>query len=361
MNLANLQATEIILHEVFKRGVDPEPIPPDYGTTLEILGAEALDAFHDRIVTAMTRTSRCLQMSIAATGDESMLVRAIAVAEAVDAREFIRLSCGVADKLAAEQKSRQIPGGALVVFRGTTGVPSRRMVGVIKADVHNGFTREAGAGQRLKFLNKLMLTTQTKLYKIGLFIEESPYAVGDVASRWEAYIYDETLTMSNREGAAKYFYEGFLGLKFPESSARQTRRFHEHTKSFIQSLAVEEEEKIVLFNALVTYLKADQSPTISVADFSDSYFAVPELKDEYRAHMQAKEFPNEPVNKDLTDIQSSLRIRQLRFRNKVRLTGPAEEFESLVQVKAVDGDVDENGVTPQWTEIIVKDRIAGQD
>lgn len=362
MNISNLQVTELILHEVFKRGLDPEPIPPDYGTALENLDFEALDALHDRIITAMTSSTRCVQMAITKDGPDSMVERTIAIADAPNASEFIRVSCGVADKLTEEQKSRQIPGGVLVVFRGTVNYPPQKVVGVIKAEVHNGFTREPGThGHKLKFLNKLMLTAQTKLYKIGIFVESAPFAVGAPASRWEAYIYDETLTMGNREGAAKYFYEGFLGLGFPQSSARQTKKFHEHTKTFIQGLAIDEEEKIVMFNALVTYLKADQSPTVGVTAFADAYIADPVLKDAYHAHMISKEFPTTPISKDISDLKTALKIRNLRFHSKIRLTGPAEEFESLVDISIIDGDRDPTGYTPKWTKVIIKDRLSSQD
>lgn len=362
MNISNLQVTELILHEVFKRGVNPEPLPPDYGTSLENLDFEALDALHDRIITAMTSSTRCVQMAITNEAAGSMIERAISIASARDATEFIRLSCGVADKLADEQKSRQIPGGVLVVFRGTVNHPPQKIVGLIKAEVHNGFTREVGIdGQKLKFLTKLMLTTQTKLYKIGFFVESAPFAVGAPASRWEAYIYDETLTMGNREGAAKYFYEGLLGLGFPQSSARQTKKFHEHTKTFIQSLAIDEEEKIIMFNALVTYLKADQSPTVGVTAFADAYIADVEMKDAYHSHMVSKEFPVTPISKDISDLKSVLRIRSLRFHSKIRLTGPADEFESLVDIKVIDGERDQTGHSPKWTQIIIKDRLSGQD
>lgn len=361
MQLNNLQIRDVILHEVHKRGNDREPIQPDYGTAVEQLEPEALDALSERVHAAMTSPTRCVEMAITRSGPESMIGLAAELVES-DLANYIRLSCGVADKLTQEQQSRQIPGGVLVVFRGSTGAPARRLIGVIKAEIHTGFTREKNdEGPKLKFLKQLMLTAQTKLYKIGLFVEERPHAVGELQNRWEAHIYDETLTMGNRDGAAKYFYEGFLGLGFPASSARQTKRFHEYTKTFIQELNVEEEEKVVLFNALVTYLKADQTPTVGTEAFATAYFGDEAIQDAYRVHMAQKGFPDEPVNKDISDLRSALRTRQLRFHNKIRVSGPADEFERLVEIRSVDGDEDAEGRRPQWTQLTIKDRISGQD
>jgi len=361
MELMNLQVQDVILHEVFKRGNDQAIVRPEYGAETEDLTAEALDALRDRVVAAMTSSTRCVLMSITKSSPESMVSRVAALISG-DAALYQRESCGVADKLADEQKFRNIPGGVVVIFRGTAGAPARRLVGIIKAEVHNGFMREKEQDGKatLKFLKSLMLTAQTKLYKIGLFVETAPDHA-DLAQRWSPYIYDENLTVANRYEAAKYFYDGFLGLGFPESSARQTRQFHEHTKTFIQSMNVPEEEKVVLHNALVTYLKADQTPTVGIASFAESYFGDVDVQEAYSAHMIAQGFPEVPVNKDLRDLDSALRLRRLNFHNKVKVSGPAAEFEKLVKIELIDGDPDAAGVPSKWTRLTIKDRISGQD
>lgn len=358
LKLINLQVHDVILHEVFKRGNDQVIVPPQYGIQTEALDVEALDALRDRIVTAMTSSTRCVEMAITNVGAESMATR---VSELVDADEalYIATSKTVADKLTYEQKSRAIPGGVLVVFRGTAGAPARRIVGFIKAEVHNGFTREIADGHAsLKFLTSLMLTAQTKLYKVGLFIERE--AAAELADVWQAFIYDEMLTVRNRYEAAKYFYDGFLGLGFPESSARQTKQFHELTKGFIQAMNAPEEDKVVLHNALVTYLKADQQPTVGIASFAETYFGEPEVQEAYRGHMLSNGFPENPVNKDTSDVDGVLRFRRISF-NKIKVTGPAQDFERLVRIDSIEGDIGANGVAQQWTRVTIKDRISGQD
>ena len=71
------------------------------------------------------------------------------------------------------------------------------------------------------------------------------------------------MTTSNRDGAAKYFFELFLGCRMPENSASLTRTFFEHTRKFIVEIPVEAEIKGDLLTSLYTYLKMDQTPTIS--------------------------------------------------------------------------------------------------
>lgn len=359
---AHLAIQKVILHEVFRR-VDQNRIPPAYSDDLEELSVEALDALRDRVIHAMTSSTRCVQMAITMSGAESLITLAANLVDA-DAELFIERSKDVAEKLAVEQKGRNIPGGVLVVFSGTVGVPATRIVGLIKAEVHNGFMREKledDEKPKLRFLKSLMLTAQTKLYKVGIFVETDPTAE-NFPSGWTSYIYDETLTVANRYGAAKYFYEGFLGLGFPESSARQTRQFHDLTKNFINSIERPEEEKVVLHNALITYLRADQLPTVGVASFGETYFGEVEIRDAYRNFMIEKGFPEAAVNKDLSDVGSSLKFRRLNFANKVKVSGPSETFDKLVLIEMVPGTPNEvTGLIPQWTQLTIKDKIASQE
>lgn len=365
MELINLKIEKVILHEIFKRLPNGDRVAPDCGDEVEDLDGEAVTALIDRVYTAMTSSTRCVQMSITNWTPESMVSRAAALIDN-DLALYIENSKLVAEKLAHDQKARNLPGGVLVMFTGSAGVPERRILGIIKAEVYNGFMRDKTDGDakpKMKFLKSLMLTAQTKLYKVGLFCEPMAGAAGDAFPLgWDAYIYDDTLTIANRYGAAKYFYDGFLGLGFPESSARQTKQFHDLTKQFIQALNKPEEDKIVLHNALVTYLKADQLPTVGIASFGDTYFGELEIQDAYRAFMVDKGFTVQPINKDISDLDSALKLRRITFGNKVRVTGPASAFESQLLIKRIDGTPDpQNGIVPKWTEIIIKDRITGQE
>lgn len=360
MNLINLRLGRVILHEVFKRTDERLKVDRQYGAGIEALDGAALDALRERIVAAMSRSERCIEMTISKSDPQSMVATAAGLADA-DEQLYIRQSRQVADLLAESQRSRAIPGGIVVVFTGSFGVPMKRIVGVIKAEVHTGFQRDIHDGRFiLKFLDKLLLTPQTKLYKIGMFVEEAPMHA-NLAQVWRAFIYDETMTVRDRYGAAQYFYDGFLGLSFPASSARQTKQFHDLTKTFIQLMSVPEEDKVSLHNALVTYLKVDQSPTVEVTAFAVSYFGDPAVQDSYGTYMASKGFPDTAVNKDLTDVVRSLRTRRLIFRNQVRVTAPAEGFDELVKIEAIDGEPDAQGNLPRWTRVTIKDRIANQE
>ena len=207
----------------------------------------------------------------------------------------------------------------------------------------------------------MLLTPQTKLYKIGIFVESDPAAREPLPNGWRAFIYDDQISVSNKLSAAQYFYGGFLGCSFPETSAKLTREFHDHTKDFIRRLGLSEETKVDLYNALITYLKVDQSPTVQTSTFAQNFLQDAETRDAYAQFMNTKNFPTTAIHKDLADVASVLRYRKVSFSNEIKLIAPAEKFESMIQMQSFEGEADENGQIPTWTRIVIKDRIRGQE
>jgi hypothetical protein len=178
---------------------------------------------------------------------------------------------------------------------------------------------------------------------------------------WRAFLFDDLITKGNRLNGAHYFYSGFLGLEFPSNSAFQTKAFHSLTKTFIQAAQIDEERRSDLLNALTSYLKADQIATIQVGVFADTYLGDPALKDAYSQYMEQKQFPVQAIHKDLSEVASSLKKRKISFGHNISLMAPPEEFEGFVRIQAIDGEPDEHGQVPKWTQITIKDRIREQE
>ncbi len=362
MSFENLVIHRIIVHEVHKRTDDRSIVAPTYGTALVALEAEAMEALQDRVNSALGSAAKCMELAIIRAGEGT----AVAIAKSLidtDDPLFIQGSRAVADALANAQTRRDLPGGVLVVFTGSAGYPAKRIVGAIKAETHNGFTRGTGAGgaTTLQFLKNLLLTPQTKLYKIGLFWEQDAEAAEPLPAGWRAFIYDHQISSADKLTAAQYFYEGFLGCGFPETSARRTREFHDYTKDFIQNLDWPQEQKADLHNALVTYLKVDQSATVQVAAFAQTYLPEAGLRDQYAQFMTARDFPQDAIAKDLADVSSALKYRKVTFSGDVKITAPAEKFKELVRMRVIDGEPDEHGQIPKWTEVIIRDHIRAQE
>jgi hypothetical protein len=361
MSFENLSIDRIIIHEIFKR-TEQSMIEPDFGTQLEILDPEALGTLCDRTIRVMGSGTKNVELDIAQTNTDSAISLAKNIIDADDTL-FIELSKDFALKLAHAQTSRQIPGGVLVIFSGKSGFPEKRIIGIIKAETHNGFVRQMGTNgvTSLQYLKDLLLTPQTKLYKMGVFIEEDPLTVDPLPIGWRAFVYDDQISPKDQLDAAKYFYDLFLGCRFPETSARRTREFHDYTKEFIQKLSWSEEQKFDLHNALVTYLKVDKSPTIQTSVFSTTYLPDDETKDAYTQFMTTKKFPNGAIIKDLANVTALLKQRKITFSGNVKITAPIEEFNDLVKMRLIDGEKDEHGQIPKWTEVIIRSPIKTQE
>lgn len=364
MIFENLKIDRVIIHEVFMRDDNKNQIKPRYGDKLVTLDPDATGALKNRVVTAMGKASQSVEMTINKSGQGSMLSIGRELLAADDAG-FVTKSRAVADLLASAQLFRNIPGGILVVFIGEVDHPAKKVVAVIKAEPQNGFTRRVQDGGKLdlEFLTDLILTPQAKLYKIGVFVETDPVkaAGANPAEGFQAFIYDVGMTAANRDAAAQYYYDAFLGCSFPQSSARLTKDFHDLTKAFIKGLDLPEETKTDLHTGLYTYLKVNQAQTVQVNEFAQTYLADDGMRDTYEQFMAARKFPTNAVPKDLTDVAPHLRQRKVRFRSDVRLIVPADRFDELVEVTAIKGEALGGGEAPEWTQIIVRDRILSQE
>lgn len=365
MPFQNLNINRIIIHEIFKRNEDRSMREPRYGNQLIQLDVEARDALQQRITNALGQSSHGVEMAVqdwAAPSAWNHGKRTIESAE--NDAEFIQISQALTAKLAAAQTNKGVPGGIVVVIDGASGHPARSFMCVIKAEPHGGFTKREEDGQLLlEYLKDLILTPQAKLYKIGAFVRHDPAAANALQPTmgWRAFLFDDLITQGNKLGAAQYFYETFLGLAFPSNSAFQTKQFHTLTKEFIRSANVDEEKKSDFLNALTTYLKADQTATVQVAVFSDTYLDTPELRDAYTHYMVQKKFPQQAIHKDLTEVASALKQRKLMFSHNIKLTAPADQFEDYVRIQSIDGEPDPNGQIPKWTQITVRDHIRDQE
>jgi len=356
MLLENLIVGRVMLHEIFRRGDDRAPMTPRYGDRIVHLAADALDTFRQRVVDALGSPSQSLEMEIIRTEADSALDTARSLVEAGDSH-FVTLSRKFADKLTEVQLHRNLPGGILLVFDGTAFHPARRIVGIIKAETHSGFTPFGDRGSlTLQYLRELILTPTTKLYKIGLFVEEYPSRRRGQPP-WNAFIYDNLLVAADGSGAAQYFYESFLGCSLKLDSAHITRRFYDLTNQFISSSGLTQDEKVDLQTSLYTYLKVEVSPVVEVRGFAQRYLGEPQLRDQYSQFMAAKQFPDGAVSKNLGNLSGKLRRRRVVFKSRIQLVGPADEFNELVTIKSIDGETQPSGVVPAWTSIIVRDQV----
>ena len=358
----NWAISRIVAHEIY---VADEPRKqPTYGTSLLSLDSKAKDIFQERLQQALSNDSKSMEMEIEKTDDRSFFYATQKILSVQNNEEFIDISKQIADMLHAASNNRSIPGGLLLVFSGTVSAYNRAFVGALKAESQTGFTRrQTDRGPTLALLEELFLTPSAKMYKIGIFLENQAHADFSEAQAnlFVPYVYDAAMSKSNRESSARYFYDTFLGCRFPNDSARMTKKFFELTKDFIFSISgFDEEKKMQAYAALQAYLRSAESQ-IHVEKFASTYLHTPSDRDAYKTWMRGKDFPTTALHKDTKDISRKLTMRKIKFGRDIRLTGPSDAMDQLVTVSSIQSPPDESGNTQPWTEITIRNPLNGAE
>jgi hypothetical protein len=337
--LFDLRLNRIAVHEIFKRDVDLQPIPPRCSDTLANLEPEGKSAIRERIVGALGSNSKSVQMSVIEDGPGSAF-DLFSRLPFVDDASFLDVSQQIAQKLSSAQTARTIPGGVLVVVDGRSGADGRPFSGVIKAEVHSGFIKEAGdQGPLIRYLTDLLLTPNQRFHKIGLFVRENPQALPPddyYSDDYLVYVFDNQMNGAEITTAANYFYERFLGCTAASTAKKLTRDFYKHSRDFIDASALDNERKVESVSALHVYLRSNVQ-TVQALEFAQQHLP-PDIHQAYIDFLVEHEFPENAVPKDTSQIKHKLRIRKLNFNTQVRITGPADRFRELVQVQSADAD-----------------------
>ena len=364
MLLQHLSIDRIIIHQIYQRDQDGTKAIPLQSHEYVIFAKEAMQTFKTRIISALGHDSKAVQMEIVNQEPDYLpyLVDRMIDQESVS---FATSSYDIAKKLNDAQQIKSIPGGIIVVCYGKQGPQQKKFLGIIKAEVHSGYEKEINDETNeisLKFVEELLLTPGTRLYKTAGFFEKNNYdeSSSDLNEKWTVMVSDYQINKANGKAAAQYFYSDFLGCGYPQTSARTTKKFYESTKLFITNLDVTQTEKSDLLNALTTYLKVESSSTISASEFAGRYFDI-DTQDVFTNHIEESGLPSTAFTKDINHIESKLKFRKVNFNSNVKITAPSEVFKKLVSIETIEGDPDELGALPEWTKVIIKDRITEQE
>lgn len=356
MLFENLRVNRIVVHEIFQRGEDRAIRPPEFADALEELSPEAMGAFRLRMTDALSGQSQSLQMRIANYSADSFLTLAERLIGSSD-QDFLAGSRAIARKLAEAQMVRRIPGGMLIVVDGSVGAPAVPFIGVIKAETQAGFRRSSdGARAVVEFLRNIFLTPATRLYKIGVMLFDDTSKPKPDGRR--AFVFDSNISVSNREAAAAYFYDGFLGSALPSDGPYETAKFFDLTKEFVRKSDLAPEKKHNLIDSLYVFVRDEQEPTFTVDQFAERFLPV-DMRDTYGDFMRSQKFTPNAVVRDTSQMGIRLRRRRLKFGADIELSASPEALTNKVQMEAIEGE-GVAGERPRWTQIIIREALTGE-
>jgi hypothetical protein len=77
--------------------------------------------------------------------------------------------------------------------------------------------------------------------------------------------------------------------------------------------------------------------------------------------MTKRDVPPTAIQKDISEIESKLRMRKLVFSRNIRLTAPPEAFKDMIDIETIEGKARGKAEAPQWTRITIRDQIRDQE
>jgi hypothetical protein len=351
----NLLIKRVAVHEVYKRTDDRKIVAPTFAESLETLDHEAMRALRQRSTEALAGKS--IPMRVAKSGADSFVATAHAMLKADD-QTFLDASKLLANRLAEAQLQRSLPGGMLIVFDGTVGAPAAPFIGVIKAETQAAFRRTQASGKQfVEFFKDVFLTPAARLYKIGIMVRTDEEAV--TPNGWSAHVFDRNIATSNREAAAAYFYDNFLGCEFVGDGPYETMRFFNLTKEFIRESSIDLDKKRDVLDSLYVFVRDVQEPTFTASEFGEQFLPL-ETRDEYLGYLEHKHFTTNAVVRDISLVKTRLRRRKISFGNDVELLASPEALQQKVSITPIEG-TPVDGQVPMWTEIIIRQAVTGQD
>lgn len=265
--------------------------------------------FHDRI-TATIGSNNAFEIEFDLIRDTSKTQKAIKEyfklgiekGFPLNDSDCLRLTQDIAIELHDVQTARN-PGGMLLFIpchnnkkNGIAILKVEREEGVsIKRD-YNNQGKTTFSAQHIK---DLMLTKNTRLFKIVLFYQENDNIVG--------YLCDQQQGSGNKE-VADFFLSEFLGCKLKEEPNVSTKKFFETVSDFINTEGFSDNEKVEIHTHLISEL-TNNTQTIQVLDFAKRSLPT----DKIQKYMDALAENNVVSNfkKDLSMIAD--KIKRVRY------------------------------------------------
>lgn len=343
MNISNIVATRVITHEVI-RAQELENRAPVLSDVLIFLDASGNGLIAKRLTDTLSTGSHCVEVTVEDASNGSPFCCASSMLDATD-EKFISHSKHLAKALSQAQTSGSIKAGSAVFIQGSciADGQSARFITIIKADSDQALQKKInGENITLTFVNDMILGQSQKLFKIAFFVEQEQQKTGGTCRStddFEIQVFDHMMNNSGNGAPATYFYSAFLKCKQAENAPRQTKKFYEETKRFIEIMQIDAGEKIALNGDLVSYMRGNRT-ILEPSEFARE-FLPEEQQDKFVNHCRKSDITG-AVTKDLTLLKGKMRRQSVKFSSNVTLYATPDVFKESVKV----GDFN-NG----WTEI----------
>jgi hypothetical protein len=278
--------------------------------------------------------------------------RATAMLDADD-DVFVANSKHLAELLSTSQTAGAIKSGSAMFSQGTCSADNRhsRFLSIIKADSDQALhKRVSGESITLSYVSDMVLGESQRLIKIAFLIEvaetERESNGGRSPEEFSVRVFDHLMQSSGNGDAAAYFYSTFLKCSLSHNSARQTKKFYEVVRSFIEEMQVTQAEKVEYHGDLISYFRSNRE-TLAPRTFARD--VLPQEHQDAFVNKCRQVGITQAFSKELNLLKVKLRRQSVKFSSNVTLYAPSEVFSNAVQILDTSPD--------GWTNLKIRGSV----
>jgi 37-kD nucleoid-associated bacterial protein len=182
------------------------------------------------------------------------------------------------------------------------------------------------------FINDLIFTEKTKVYKVSLFIaldKELKHIEASASDNQAGYF---------KQDLAKYFLSGFLGCMLLKAPTISTKKFYELSEQFFNEEVDDPIKRTKYYNHLTSALTS-QSDSLSPEKFAKSYLDTPD-RQPYIDYLHSQGLTEMSFPLDTKLIDGKLKHQLIEFEQGVSIVISSEGAQDRVKWTALpDGEV----------------------
>jgi hypothetical protein len=321
VNLTTFFVESLIVHDVPRRTTEATANAIVFSDAPSELDASLRNFFRERTNRSLTRQA----YEVERDPDQHSPVPRHVLDLIADPARLVAHSHEIARHLWASQTGVN-PAGLLVVILGK--LEDAPCVSILKLEREDAIrVAQTQLDGHLTFsiehLRELMLGKNTKLFKASLFTAAGEGVNGLVSDDQRGY--------DPHSEIAQFFLRRFLGCRLKRANDVTTKAFFEASQDWINTEVVDEPKKARYEIALLAQMNAP-SRTIAIKDFADSSLDTAD-RTPYKEYVGTRGVPATTIEKDNKLIE--VKIRQLTYATSqgLRLSGPHEKMQELVDVR----------------------------
>ena len=327
-DLGRLQIDKLIVHDVPSRRVNAQGPSPTLSEIESPLVPTVRNYIRDRVVGTLASNSFPVVFDPASGSPVPDLVMDNLGNQSTP---FVEASQDLANHLFQSQTGSN-PSGLLIVTQ--TSIEGVNSLAIMKLE------REAGArvaaihhqGKStfdVEHLSDLMLTDKTRVFKVGLFVQE-----GTTLEGIAGLVSDNQTAQGHKRDIADFFLRRFLGCKLREEPRVTTRNYLDATEEWINGFVADPVLKRKYEIAVLAEMQRNLSSIIPRM-FADQNLERDD-RQPYISHLEERQVPVTEFPKDNSMIESRLRRISMELESGVVIMAKTDVFEDKVHITEED-------------------------